>query len=481
MVDHDTDEALARLRASDPATGSHPDLHSLRQRIAHKAPASQGSDSATLLHDDPFRGQGLRAPWIAAAAVAAFGFGAGGYAIGAQQAPDGGGQLVAGQPDSDEAARDDGAWASAGPDGLIASSDSDAGFAGESTAMGGDSQPWDPGPVRLTPGPDLPSERGTGEVRAVVSDEDPDVFLDAWAERIGFEGVRAAQDGEDGTGWFPGDALYDVAGGRMLSANLDGGSGLTFSYEDMFASPWCKDSYSGIPEQELERVRQEWAASFGPDVPFPDASRCEDVSGAAPSEQQALAAAEDFLATTGLDLSGYTLRVPEYQDETVNQVMVEGWPEGQPQGHLMVTAQVGPEGVVSAYGTIGEMTSLGDYPLISAVEAVERYGQREFGMEYGVTLAEDMVPVETEAATMPVEPGFEMEMPEPVKIEPGMKIPMLLKEKVVTGAELTTGSMWAQTSGPLEVPTWKLTTDDGMHYAVLALADEAIEWQSWGE
>ena len=477
MVDHD-DEALARLRASDPATGSHPDLRSLRQRIAHKAPASQGSDSATRLHDDIFRGQGLRAPWIAAAAVTAFGFGAGGYAIGAQQAPDSGGQVIAGQ--AGQSGEDDEARATSGPDGLIASG-SDSGVAEQSTAMGGDSGPWDPGPVRLTPGPDLPTENGTGEVRAVVSDEDPGVFLEEWAERIGFEGVRAAEDGEEGNGWFPGDALYDTANGRMLSASVDGGSALTFSYEDMFASPWCAESYSGIPEPELERIKEEWAASFGQDVPFPDASRCKDVSGQAPSQEQALAAAEDFLATTGLDLSGYTFRVPEYQDETVNQVMVEGWPEGQQQGHLMVNAQVGPAGVVSAYGTVGEMSSLGEYPLISAVEAVERYGQREFGMEYGVTLAEDMMPSETELTTMPVEPGYEMEMPEPVRIEPGMKIPMLLKEKVVTGAELTTGTMWAQTSGPLEVPTWKLTTDDGMHYAVLALADEAIEWQSWGE
>lgn len=483
MVDHD-DEAMTRLRASDPATGSDPDLHSLRRRLAAKAPASQGEDSATRLSDDIFRGPGLRAPWIAAAAVLALGFGAGGYAVGAAQAPGGGGPLVAAQGEDDTSGatgEPEGSPEQAGPDlageGLDAA---DQGAVEQSTAMGGDSGTWDPGPVRLTAGPDLPTARGTGQVRAIVSDEDPEEFLQTWADRIGFEGVRAAEDTE-GMGWFPPDALYDVENGRMLSASLDGGSSLTFSYEDMFASPWCKESYSGIPEPELDRVRQEWARAFGEDVPFPDASRCEDVSGPAPGQEQAIAAARDFLETTGLDLSAYTLRVPEYQDETANQVMVEGWPEGGRQGHLMVTAQVGPTGVISAYGTVGELTSLGDYPLISAVEAVERYGQREFGMEYGVTLAEDVAAGETDATTMPVEPGPELQMPEPVRVEPGMRIPMLLKEKVVTGAELTTGTMWAQASGPLEVPTWKLTTEDGMHYAVLALAEEAIEWQSWGE
>ncbi len=486
MVDHD-DEALHRLRASDPATGSHPDLHSLRQRIAHKAPASQGSDRATRLHDDVLRGSGPRAPWVAAAVVAALSFGAGGYALGAQQDPGGGGgQLLAGQPEGEDPPPDP-AGATSGPEGWMeaaASGEAMDGAMGGDMAAGGVSESsmageaYDPGPVRLTAGPGLPAEGGTGEVRALVSDEDPDAFLDAWSERIGFEGVRAAEP-KGAESWFSGDAIYDTEGGRMLSVHDEGGGPLGFSYEDMFKNPWCADSYSGMPEDELERVRQEWSEAFGADVPFPDSSRCVPPAGEAPSDEQALSAAEDFLATTGLDLSGYDLQVAEYRDETTSLVMVEGWPTGQSYGQVMVNAQVGPDGVVSAYGTVGEMTSLGDYPLISAVEAVERYGQREFGMEYGITLAEDMAAGMTEATTLPAEPGYEM--PEPAPVTPGMKIPMLLKEKTVTGAELTTGTMWANAGAPLEVPTWRLTTEDGMHYAVLALADEAIDWQGWGE
>lgn len=489
MVNHD-DDALARLRASDPATGSHPDLHSLRQRIAHKAPASQGADTATRLHDDIFRGPGLRTPWIAAAAVAAFGFGAGGYAIGAQQAPDTGGQLLAGQGD-DQSDAADGAAPADGADGAAAgdalgspglTTDEEASAARSSASVGGDSGAggaWDPGPVRLTAGPDLPSDRGTGEVRALTSDEDPAEFLDAWAAELEFEGIRPAVDEDSMFGWYGENALYDADNGRMLTVTRDGGAGLSFNYEDMLGSPWCADSYSGIPEEEMAKIVEEWTKAFGEGVPFPDASRCKDVSGEAPSDDEAIAMARDFLATTGLDLSGYTLQVPEFDDETINQVMVEGWPEGQQNGHIVINAQVGPEGVTSAYGTIGELTSLGEYPLISAVEAVERYGDRVFGMEYGVTLTEDLAAGSTEADILPDDPRFQM--PEPTQIEPGMKIPLLLKDKVVTGAELTTGTMWGQSSGPLEVPTWKLTTGDGMEYAVLALADEAIDWQSWGE
>lgn len=495
MVDHD-DEALNRLRATDPATGSHPDLHTLRRRIAQKAPASQGADTATALRDDMLAGPSVRAPWVAAAAVLALGFGAGGYAVGAQQGPSGG-QVVAGQGQETTSPTDaTGAADAVGPLPGLDTKESEAqgyGAGGDSASVtasadegmaagygGASSEAWDPGPVRLVAGPDLPSAPATGEVRALMSDESPEEFLQAWAEQLSFEGVRPVEE-TDQANWFGDNILYDPDGARMLSASTEGAGGaLQFSYQDLLGDPYCAEMYSGMPEGEMDQMRKEFADAFGPDVPLPDASQCKDTSGPAPADDAALAQARDFLATTGLDVSAYELTVPDYGDDSVNQVMVEGWPKDGPQnGQLNLNVQVGPEGVTSVYGTVGEMRSLGDYPLISPAEAVERYGQREFGMEYGITLEEDMVVGPSDATTMPVEPAFEM--PEPKPVEPGMKIPLLLKEKVVTGAELTRGTIWGNTGGPLEVPTWKLTTEDGMHYAVLALADEAIDWQSWGD
>ena len=98
-------------------------------------------------------------------------------------------------------------------------------------------------------------------------------------------------------------------------------------------------------------------------------------------------------------------------------------------------------------------------------------------MEYGVSIAEDNVPMTEEdwdTFEMP-----EWTLPESRPLQPGDRIPMLLKDKLVTGAELVRGSMWSQTAGSVEVPVWKLTTDDGMYYPVLALAEEAIEFQTW--
>ncbi|SOC55856.1 hypothetical protein [Ornithinimicrobium cerasi] len=475
MIDHD-DEALAKLRASDPATGSHPDLHSLRALISTKAPASQGTDRVTAVHDDAFRGPRVHAPWIAAAAVAAFAMGGGGYALGAHTAEP---QPVAGQPGAGNGDTEDGAEGdSAAMGGMAADGASITEAAGEArseASMGGAGPNYDMGPVRLLPGPGLPTERGTAPVRALTSDVDAEEFLTTWAERLGVEGVRP--DPEEGSeGWYGETVMIEPDTLRILSVSSEGGGGLRFNYEDQLNSPYCEDMYSGALPEDLEMMREEWVKAMGPDIPPPDPSMCTTPEGSPPSEEQAVAAAEDFLASTGLDLSGYTFQGVDYQEPGSSSITVEGWPEGMRGSELAMNLTVGPTGVVSAWGAAGEMTSLGDYPVISAVEAVERYAQREFGMEYGVTLPEDMMPYEGDMSSMPV-PDYTV--PPPVPVEPGMQIPLLMKDKVVTSAELTTGTMWTQSAGNMEVPAWKLMTDDGMHYAVLAIADESIDWIAW--
>lgn len=472
MVDHD-DEAIARLRASDPATGSDPDLHSLRSLIAAKAPASQGTDHVTAVTDDVLRGPRVHAPWIAAAAVAAFGMGGGGYALGAHTAEP---PPVAGQPGAGDDAQgeEDAARPGADMTGADGASVTSAAGWGSDEAMGGSGPAYDMGPVRLVAGPELPTERGTAEVRALVSDVDPEEFLTRWAEELGVDGVRP-EPSADSEGWYGESVLVEPESMLILSVSTQGAGAMHFSYDDQLNSPYCKDMWVGASPEDLEMMREDWTKAMGPDIPVPDPALCKELSGPAPSEEQAVAAAEDFLATTGLDLSGYSFEASDYQEPGNPSVSVEGWPEdGVRSGELSMNLTVSAAGVVNAWGTVGEMTSLGDYPVISAAEAVERYSQREFSMDYGVSLAEDMVPYEGDMTSMP-----EVTMPETVPIEPGMKIPLLLKDKVVTSAELTTGTIWTQTGGSFEVPAWKLITDDGLHYAVLAVADEAIDWLSW--
>ncbi|MFX0539437.1 hypothetical protein ACQBAT_12120 [Ornithinimicrobium sp. Y1847] len=479
MVDNGyDDEALARLRASDPATGSHPDLHSLRALIGAKAPASQGSDRATAVTDDAFRGPRLRAPWIAAAAVAALGIGAGGYALGTQNAgpaPTAGQQI--GGPSQAGAGRAE--TQPAGPGEVMMGGVDMAEQTQSAIAQGGgmasssSAAMFDAGPVRLTAGPDLSTEGGTAEVKAITSNRDASTFVNDWSAQLDFDGVHLPEDQQ----WFGPNAIVDPTDLRVVTASDEASGPMAFGFEDLLGNPDCASMYDGASQADLDAVKTEWQRAIGADVPFPDSSMCKDSSGSRPSDEQAISAAEDFLASTGLDFSAYTFSVEDWMgpESTSPTVYVVGVPEDQATDQLRVSVNVGPQGVFSANGNYGELTSLGDYPVISPVEAVQRYGQREFSMDYGVMLAEDVNASYSDEVYASGEPT----MPEPAQVTPGMKIPLLLKDKTVVSAELSHGTIWTQTGGTLDVPTWKLVTEDGMHYAVLAVADEAIDWQSW--
>lgn len=473
MVEHD--DAMDRLRTSDPATGSHPDLHSLRDVVAQKAPASLGSDEVTRIHGDTLRGSRVRAPWIAAAAVVAIGLGAGGYALGLQQAetapvadpvrvePASPGLDLATEPlprggtalDGEESMSSEGGAA-------------DEDMAGEDMADEDYGMFYDPGPVRLLAGEDLPAGPGTGEVLATVSDQDPEEFATSLAEHLGMDAVpvpEAESWGYDATD------LVDTQTGQVIHASIEGGP-LNFHYESIFANEWCLEMFEGLTEEDMAVVQEDWARSYGPGMPLPDASSCRTPEGPAPSEEQAKAWAEKFFAGAGVDTSGFTVDVYAYDDSaTVN---IDYWPEGAQHGQLHLSAVVGPDGVSSAYGMVGELSSLGDYPVISAADAVDRYGTREWSMDYSVTIPEDSEPWLGNDMSMP-----SYELTEPTLLQPGDRIPLLLKDKTVTGAELVQGILYTPDNGELQVPVWKLLTDDGMHYAVLALADEALDLQSW--
>lgn len=461
MVDDpSSNEALHRLQASDPATGSHPDLHRMRELIRHKAPASQGSDRATSIDDDLLQGPRIRPAWVAAAAVAALGIGIGGYALGLQR----GGDTVT-LADQDNPLSPAGAGLDVGVSGGMVES---VGSVSMSSSEGAERM-YDPGPVRLTASEALSAEPTTGQVRILRSEEDPQEFLDTWTDAVGFEGAPMLEDSEmlqEGAG------EYDRETGRWMIVSTEG-QALNLNYSDLFRTESCVAMYESMTAKELETVQKDWEKMVGPDIPMPTEDDCIEPTGTKPTDEQAIAAASDFLREAGVPIDDYTVRVQDYSSPGSVYSWVEAYPEGAEYGPVHASAVVSPDGVVEAYATMGEMASLGDYPVISPAEAVERYSTREFAMEYGVSIAEDYEDV-TDGVSRYIEP----DMPDAPEVADGMPIPLLLKDKEVTGAELVPGTMYTQ-SGSMEVPTWKLTTDDGMYYTVIGLSEEAIEWQSW--
>ncbi|HSP60106.1 MAG TPA: hypothetical protein VLO09_03515, partial [Ornithinimicrobium sp.] len=430
----------------------------------------------TPVAEEGWRGARAPLPWVAAAVALALGVGTGGYVLGSRAGDDPGVVAVRTTDGTSDPAGDGavpGLSPAAQPTEEMMSSEA-ASDAGVATSGGtAEGMNYDPGPVRLVAGDGLSQDRTTGEVRALVSDLDAEAFLADWADAMGLDDATVVEADDL---WGAGPGLYDPATGRMLSAHSAEGGALSYSYEDSYRSPWCREM---VPPDEAGRAQmeEEWTAAMGPDVPVPDPARCREVTGETPSPEQAVAAARDFLADTGVVGDDWTLEAPGWDEPGSQVVSVEGRPADSTFQELSVNVTVGPEGVISAWGVTGELTSLGDYPVISPVEAVERHGRREFSVDYGVFIPEDdMGQGGADATSMPYP---EYEMPEPAPLEPGMKIPMLIKDKTVTDAELVRGTMWTQTGGSLEVPVWKLLTGDGLHYTVLAVADEAIDWQSW--
>ena len=117
----------------------------------------------------------------------------------------------------------------------------------------------------------------------------------------------------------------------------------------------------------------------------------------------------------------------------------------------------------------GDYVELGDYPVISPAEAVERVTDVRFQQLGAYIPTLDYYD----------ESGYYEEWvePEPLPpIAPGELIPYPLTESAVTTAELHTGivSLWDGTE--FIVPVYDLSDGQGNHWQVMGLAEEALDF-----
>lgn len=508
MSEHD-DEAVNRLRAADPAIGSQPDLHAVRSRLAGRTPLEEGGgfqfsapgDVAVRVHDPANRTN--RVPMMAAAAIAAVGLGVGGYLLGNQQVSPGSDTSSGAdtRPDAgqvDEAgpgaeAGSPGAEAGSPPSELGGPSSGDIGMQGgtsarESAPMGG-SDSWSPyGNAVLEAGPGLPDEPSTAEVFArQAPDADPDELLRDWADRLEMAGAPVEMD----------DQRMIVDGQRAVAVSTYAG-GVSLNYNNLALDPYCLEmSASAMSAGERADARaglDEAESTQAFPVPEP-----EDCVPSTPigDDSTAIAMTEEFFTTMGLDPADYRFEVIHYDSEVhfseesgdgatvtagpgtssssatgevVSMSNVQAYPAGQPGStEPDFTAQVTGEGVVNLYGTLGDYASIGSYPVISAVEAVERFGDPVFANSGVFYVPEPYTEGE------PYGEPWVYEEPDPVTLIPGEPIPYPVNRVTITSAELTQGVLQVPGSGTVQVPAWRLVDEDGGHYHVLALADEALD------
>lgn len=451
MSEHD--ESLNRMRAADPAIGSHPNLSELSSKIAAEVAAE--SDRAVRVNERSARRS--RVPMIAAAAALAMGVGVGGYAIGAGTA-DGGGEQAG--PVSVQNGAEAGPTADLGQGqrpGSIGGNrtESGGGYSTQSgSAVGEDSETSWPGgmggqAVVLNPGPGLSTTGGTGEVlQPVPLEGDLEERLTAWAERLGLEGSVQVQD-----------ELWASLDSGAITLSINGGSYAGLDYSNSDLQIWCDDAFFEILPEDVEGA--EPTSEPAPVSP----SECE-LGLTEVDEATALDVAADFLTDAGLDAEAYTLEIA-YTDGLTTEVYGTSSSGVVPtRASISVTS----EGVSYGYVQLPlEYASLGDYPVISATEAVERLNQPRYTSWY-VSIPS----VDDAWRGGWNEPGWVE--PEPIVLQPGQAIPFAVTEATITEATLTTGLLGLADGTELAVPAYDLRDENGTAYSVIAVADSALDF-----
>src|SRR5690606_24692724 len=118
-----------------------------------------------------------------------------------------------------------------------------------------------------------------------------------------------------------------------------------------------------------------------------------------------------------------------------------------------------------------DLVSMGDYPLVSPVEAVERVGDPRFstwGTVYVPSLDEGHPALYEEEWVEPDWPD--------VDLSAGAAIPVWMTEGPVVEARVEPGVLSVPSGREFVVPTYILTDDQGRHHTMIALADEALDF-----
>ncbi|MCK0110906.1 hypothetical protein MWU75_01945 [Ornithinimicrobium sp. F0845] len=520
MNDYQDEEALARLRAADPATGAHPDLHRISQRLRGRTPLgsqsaggyatstgysfSDTSETAVRVNDPASRTS--RVGFVVAASVAALAFGGGGYVAGvASSGDDRDGSTTVASTDEEQERRDvaDAAEDMASSEDMAASEEmaaSEGGVYGDDGMGGGYA-----GPVVPVAGEGLSTERTTGPVFAADDSDgapDPGEVLEEYAGALGIEGTVESD---------PYSAyVTDTTDGRNLHVYVQG-SMASIDYSDPALDPYCQ-----------EYMSEPGGGWFGEEGP--ESITCLP-PGEAPEEGTAIALAQEFADTLGIDDAGYEFRADNFDpmiaygegyeelldesgatsapdadagtDGTGDAAEATAVPDAMVQDYLeewgsqfsnedvrdvSVTAErtdspmpsyrswyfgVTDQGVAYASFQLGDLVPMGDYEVISPAEAVDRVNDTRF-QQIGAYIPD-----------LEMEATYDEDWTEPEPLPPlvaGEPIPYPLSESQVTAAELHSGvvSLWDGTE--FVAPVYHLTDDRGNSWQVLGLAEEALDF-----
>jgi hypothetical protein len=471
------DEALARLRAADPAADARLDARALRAEVARRTAADAGApdagapDAGAPGDDDagvvvPLAPRS-RARWLQVAAVAAAAAvvaGAGGYAVGAT----GGGAdaVTAAPPITLQGAAPESATAMSG-----AASTADMRIA-----------PWFGGRAVFTAS-GLADDAGSGHAWAFDAAA---VFSAETAARVagalGVAGDPVLQYGA----WTVGP---QDGSGPTVALQPDGTAGL--SYYDPTRDPWsCTASAPDQPDASATSDGSAGAAVEGlapgestpepatldpslvdPALPTVVGPSCEPTAGPAPAGDAATAAVRDVLGSLGVDPDGFQYEVVDTGDARSSSVTAYQVVDGQQTG-LTWSVTLVADGVQSLYGSLAPLVDLGEYPVVGAATAVERLNDPRFGSGYGgvMPLARaEATDGAGDASAASADPTV------PPTAAPGAAIPWPVQQVTITGARLGVTQVTGADGAALLVPAYELSDADGSVWSVVAVDEGSLD------
>lgn len=453
-----------------------------------------GQDEASELHAaapaagvaDPVPGDELAAPrarrrtgWIgAAAAVALVAVGSGGYLAGTAVAggSDGTGESTAEAPITLEApvgAAETliGAGSAAGPapgptastDRVMAAESADQklsypyGFSGRTVFHAG-------------------SDLSTSGSEAEAFGLDPAGVLSAeTARRVGDAlGASGKPRQEDGS-WVVGPA---DGSGPVVHVYVDGSG--SFDFYDPAHDPWSCPLPDKAEQGKAEQGKAEPGTTDegGTDsseiLPAPD---CPTVTtDAAPASGDAVAALRDVMDRLDVDPAGFELEAGEpYEGDPWRYVTAWQVVEGQRTG-LSWSASVSESGIANVYGFLAETISLGQYPVVSEAEAVERLGDPRFGASGGMIAqaADARAAAEGDTASSDMMPAPDPTVP-PTPT-PGAQIAWPVTDVTITSSRLGVAQQYMPDGAVLLLPAYELRDTDGTVWSVLAVAEDVLDF-----
>lgn len=405
-------EALARLRAADPAPETV-DLDALRaavrERLAAEGPADAGgaetewtdARGGTDELASRRRARLRRTGWSAAAAVAALACVAGGYALGSR-GPEEVGPVPVATLSTQEPPGEAG--------GGIQTRGGTAETSGESESAEETSLPDAAGPAVFT-AEGLSTEAGAAE--AYAFDADPVASaagVTRLAEALGIAGEAREEDGR-----------------------------------------WT----AGSPEDRLLQVTPDGIASFT----YTDAGAGADTESGAQPPRDAVTAAQELATDLGLDAEDLAWE-ERGSDGPITHVEAVPLVDGEPVADLIWSVQVAGDRILEATGALARVAPLGEVGIVSETEAVDRLNDPRFEVVSGA--GEVAVAEGAPATGAPPAP------------EPGEPLPWPVEEVTIVAAE-TTLTPYALGSGAVVLlPAYELTDASGRSWAVVAVAEEHL-------